>query len=213
MRLHSDFHDYYDNAIGFGIDEKVHYNRYQKSVSIDLRSQLDRPFHRDSGLLGFCGTIYPFIELYRYDRDLDERGRLKIVETQFAFDENEYIQIQKEFRGSYMEFYSYPYSKDPKLKQYFRDWMRSSDQIFLEHKVPVWVAKFYAAEPNGLLNPILKDYGFQRIKDSFAAFQDISMYLANILVEQKELLTVDDKLRIEQHGFDSKVSFRREKKR
>lgn len=135
MRLHSDFHDYYDHAIGYGIDEKVHYNRYQDAVSIDPRSELNRPFHRDSGLLGFCGKIYPFIELHKYDRDLDEHGRLKIVETRFAFDESEYIQIQKELPGSSERFYSYPYSQDPRLKQYFFEWRCSSDKIFLEHKV------------------------------------------------------------------------------
>lgn len=64
----------------------------------------------------------------------------------------------------------------------------------------------------GLINPRLKDYGFERIKDSFAAFQEISMYLSNILVEQKETAAVEDKFRIEQHGFDLKTSFRKEKK-
>jgi hypothetical protein len=58
----------------------------------------------------------------------------------------------------------------------------------------------------------LKDYGFDRIKDSFTAFQEISMYLSNILVEQKEVVKVEDNVRIEKHGFDLKKSFRKEKK-
>ncbi|CAN5298379.1 hypothetical protein BH20ACI2_BH20ACI2_26170 [soil metagenome] len=78
MKLHSDFRDYYEHAIGHGVDEKVRYNRYQKAVSINLKSHL----------------------------------------------------------------------------------------------------------------------------------QEISMYLANILVEQKEVDSVDDRHRIEQHGFDLKTSFR-----
>lgn len=46
----------------------------------------------------------------------------------------------------------------------------------------------------------MKDYGFERIKDPLAAFQEISMYLANILVEQKEfsLLTTN----IESNSMD-----------
>ena len=63
MKLHSDFRDYYDTAIGYGIDEKVHYNRHQKNVVFDLKSELTRPFHRDSGLFGFCGI---FILLLNY---------------------------------------------------------------------------------------------------------------------------------------------------
>jgi hypothetical protein len=212
MKLHSDFRDYYDTAIGYGIDEKVHYNRHQKKVVIDLRSELTRPFHRDSGLLGFCGIIYPFIELHKYSRDLDERGRLKIVETRFAFNEAEYIQIQTDLHGYDQRFYSYPYSNDPRLKQYFQDWACNTDKNFLEHKVPCWSAKFYSTGPNGTVNPRLKDYGFEKIKDPVAAFQELSMYLANILVEQKVVDSVDDRHRIEGHGFDIKQSFRHRKR-
>lgn len=50
---------------------------------------------------------------------------------------------------------------------------------------------------------------FDRIKDAFTAFQEISMYVANILVEQKPVESVSDKYRIEKHGFDLKESFRK----
>jgi hypothetical protein len=98
-----------------------------------------------------------------------------------------------------------------KIKQFFIDWVLNGDAIFLDHKVPIWVARFYVEDPNGILNARLKDFGFEKIKDSFTAFQEISMYLANILVEQKEIATVDDKHRIERHGFDLKQSFRHRK--
>jgi len=84
--------------------------------------------------------------------------------------------------------------------------------IFLEFKVPVWAVILGRSGSSGILNPRLKDYGFDRIKDSFTTFQEISMYLSNILVEQKETVVVQDKFRIEQHGFDLKKSFRKEKK-
>lgn len=211
MRLHSDFHDYYDNAIGYGIDEKVYYNRYQKTVSINLKSNLNRPFHRNSGLLGFCGRTYPFIELHRYDRnfqDEDDFGEFNIVETRFAFSEDEYLATEKDWSDFSDDFHSHLYSSDLKIKQFFIEWARRSDEIFLEHKVPVWVARFYVEEPNGILNPRLKDFDFHRTIDAFNAFQEISMYLANILVEQKEVATIEDEFRIEQHGFDLKQSFR-----
>jgi hypothetical protein len=213
VRLHTDFHDYYDNAIGYGVDEKVHYNRYTKKAAIDIKSKLDRPFHRESGLLGFCGKAYPFIELNRYGHNLDEHGRLKIIETRFAFDADEYLKIKQEWAHCPDDFYSYAYTKDPKLKQFFDEWSRDNDGIFLEHKVPVWIARFYAREPNGILNPRLKDYGFERRVDALTAFQEISMYLANILVEQKEIAIIEDRYRIEQHGFDLKKSFRNTKDR
>ncbi len=216
MRLHSDFHDYYDNAIGYGIDDKVHYNRYTKSVAIDLQSHLTRPFHRNSGLIGFCGQSYPFIELHKYDRNFqeeDEWGDYNIVETRFAFDIGEYQQIEKEWSNFSVDFHTYFQSTDLKIKQFYLDWAINSDAIFLRHKVPVWAMKFYTEETNGILNPRLKDYGFDKIRDSFTTFQEISMYLSNILVEQKEIIIMDDKLKIAQHGFDPKISFRNTKKK
>jgi len=39
------------------------------------------------------------------------------------------------------------------------------------------------------------------------------MYLSNILIEQKETVPMDGKLKIEQHSFDSKISFRNTKKK
>jgi len=215
MKLHSDFHDYYDHAIGYGVDERVHYNRYQQAVSINLKSHLNRPFHRNSGLIGFCGKTYPFIELHRYDRsfqDEDYWGEFKIVETRFAFSEADYNEIEREWSDFSDDFRSYMYSSELKIRQFFIDWVLNSDEVFLEHKVPIWAARFYVEEPNGILNAGLKDYGFETIKDPFAAFQEISMYLANILVEQKEIDSVDDKHRIEQHGFDIKQSFRHRKR-
>jgi hypothetical protein len=214
MRLHSDFHDYYDTAIGWGIDDKVHFNRFTKAVEIEIKSPQDRPFHRNSGLLGFCGQIYPYIEIHRYDRNFVEEdwiGEFNVVETRYAFDLMAYEQIEKEFSDFSDDFGSYYVAKDAKIKQFYLDWSFSADDIFLELQVPIWSLLFYTEQPNGLLNPRLKDYGFDAIKDSFTAFQEISMYLSNILVEQKKIAEVDDRHRIEQHGFDIKTSFRKGK--
>lgn len=78
--------------------------------------------------------------------------------------------------------------------------------------MPLWIFYFNHNQINGIINPRLKDYGFDRIKDGVAAFQEISMYLSNILVEQKETVVIEDRLRVEQHGFDLKTSFRKPKR-
>src|SRR5688572_23146889 len=101
MRLHSDFHDYYDHAIGYGIDEKVHYNRFRKNVDIELKSQSDRPPHNRSGILGFCGVLYPFIQISRFDKkrdcDWEDEYDGKIVEEFFAFSLAEYREKHDEW--------------------------------------------------------------------------------------------------------------------
>jgi hypothetical protein len=216
MRLHTDFHDYYDNAVGYGIDENVHYNRFTKEVEIYIKSQLDFPNANNAGLLGFCGKIYPFIELKKFDRKCDyeyDSEPRKIVEIFYAYSLEEYNRKESEWEGYSFNFGYVDHSREIKLKQFFIDWSFQSDAVFLEHKVPIWTIKLDRNQSKGLINPRLKDYGFDRIKDSLSTFQDISMYLSNILVEQKEIVVIEDKIRIEQHGFDLKTSFRKEKKK
>jgi hypothetical protein len=212
MRLHSDFRDYYDHAIGFGIDEKVHYNRYQKELDITVKPSGDSPTHPRAGLLGFCGIVRPFIQLSRYDivrdTDWDDEYTGKIIEEYFAFSFDEYKEKESDWYELSDDFGYSNLHSDTKLRQFFTDWRRDGDEVFRKLECPAWGLWFSRNSPNGILNPCLKDFGFERIKDAFAAFQEISMYLANILVEQKEIASVDDRHRIEQHGFDLKRSFR-----
>lgn len=217
MRLHTDFHDYYDNAVGYGIDEKVHYNRFSRSVDIQLRSVADRPVHPRSGILGFCGSLLPFVSLRRYDKkhncDYVDEYDGRVIETFYAFGFEEYRTKETDWYDYSDDLGYFGGSEEIKLKQFFLDWKIESDDVFIDQRCPVWSMQFYDQSPNGTLNPCLKDFGFERIKDRFSAFQDISMYLANILIEQKPVATIDDKHRIEQHGFDLKKSFRNTKRR
>jgi hypothetical protein len=212
--LHTDFRDYYDHAIGFGVDEKVHYNRFTKEVEIVLKTQNNWPLHHGAGLLGFCGFVYPYIKLHKLNKLFSYSGeeRAKVVEVCFAFSYEKYREKDKEWEELSHDFWHR--SLDTRIKQFFAEWTFQSDAVFLEHKTPAWVMNFSRGkERNGIANPMLKDYQFDRIKDSNTAFQEISMYLANILVEQKEVAMIEDKYRIEQHGFDLKDSFRNQKNR
>ncbi len=211
MKLYTDFHDYYDNAVGFGIDKNVHYNRFTKEVEIKIKARSDIPRYLEAYLLGFCGRIYPIVALNKYSRSIysweNDYEEDKVVETFFAysFEEGEEKSIEwddftHDFRLSDREVIQ--------TKQFFIDWSFQSNEVFLEHKCPVWIVGL-GVNNTGLINPKLKDYGFDRIKDAFTAFQEISMYLSNILVEQKEVAKIEDKYRIEQHGFDLKTSFRK----
>ncbi len=216
MKLHTDFHDYYDNAVGYGIDDNVHYNRFAKEVEIQIKSSFDFPRHQNTGLLGFCGEIFPFIEISKFNQkyDLYEYGsdELEIVECYFAYSFEEYERKKIDWE-EYSDAFEYQdHSRKIRLKQFFVDWKSQANDIFLEYKVPIWTIKLDNNQKIGIINPKLKDFGFDRIKDSLTAFQEISMYLSNILIEQKETAKIEDKFRIEQHGFDLKKSFRKEKK-
>lgn len=219
MRLHTNFHDYYDNAVGYGIDENVHYNRFTKEVEMRIKLKHNHPtFGKSVLLLGFCGQIYPIIETQITNSERE------IIKRTFAYNFDELVEFEKE-KAEYYKLHPpskwycyssnyYEFSKDQKNKinQFFQDWSGQDDELFLKNKVPVWVKNLNSYYKTATLNPKLKDYGFDRIKDSFTTFQEISMYLSNILVEQKEVAVIEDKYRIEQHGFDLKTSFRKEKK-
>ncbi len=61
-----------------------------------------------------------------------------------------------------------------------------------------------------VINPKLKDLQFYKVFDAFTAFQEISMFLGGVLgVGEKEIIEIEDKYKIGQHGFD-KWSFRKE---
>ncbi len=211
MKLHTDFHDYYDYAVGYGVDKNVHYNRFSEDVEIQVRKGFGFPDHIGAHLLGFCGQIYPFIKIEKYYRDYDscyDTEEYELLDTYFAYSYEEYSSKSLEWE----EFYGNFGTDYIKVKQFFLDWSYQSNDIFIEYKVPTWVLKLQRNENIGIINPKLKDYYFEQIKDPFTAFQEISMYLSNILVEQKETAIVEDKFRIEQHGFDKKTSFRKGKK-
>ena len=215
MKLHTKFKDYYDTAIGFGIDEMVHYERITEKVSIRIQPRADWPVVLQAGLLGFCGRVFPFVNLNKYERIIEGNvWRHKIVDTYYAYSLNEYLEKGDEWHGSILFDYL-DNSRKQKLKQFFIDWDFQSNETFLEFKTPCWVFRFQhdRNETNGIINPKLKDYQLNRIKDAATAFQEISMYLSNILIEQKQIDYVEDKYRIQQHGFDLKESFRNTKGR
>jgi hypothetical protein len=61
--------------------------------------------------------------------------------------------------------------------------------------------------------PILKDYKFFKVKDTFTAFQEISMYQFGVLgCTEKDICVVSDKDRLDQRGFDPKYGFRKRPK-
>jgi hypothetical protein len=227
MRLHTDFHDYYDTAVGFGIDENVHYNRFTKIVEKKLKLEIDLPTHNHgrSCLLGFCGEIYPLIQII----ERDENHKPKFTYYTYSYEEyfDRLMKTESVIERIKSELWWQSCKENDKeihktltkwlrkerIKTFFSDWRKSDDRLFLEHKVPIWLLNLDSFDRKITLNPKLAELDFERLKDANTTFQEISMYLSNILVEQKETVAIEDKYRIEQHGFDLKSSFRKEKQK
>jgi hypothetical protein len=93
-------------------------------------------------------------------------------------------------------------------------------QIFRDLKSPAFVydSDYGRTKRNNnhhskfIINPLLKNYEFFKMFDSFQAFQEVSMFIGGVLGKgEKEITEVADKYKITQHGFN-KWSFRKEPK-
>jgi hypothetical protein len=60
-----------------------------------------------------------------------------------------------------------------------------------------------------LLNPKLSDYSFYKVLDAYSCYQELDMWLSSRLAyPQNIMIEVDDKSKVEKHGFDTKYGFR-----
>lgn len=66
------------------------------------------------------------------------------------------------------------------------------------------------SEPNFEININLKSLWFHKHLNAADCYQKIDYFISNILVEEKKMEEVSDKVKIQQHGFD-KHSFRKTK--
>jgi hypothetical protein len=208
MRIISKFHDYYDSVMRMGMDKECIYLRDTKEIEIpkdhnDVRISGRRnknqgdiaDITRDKVIIGFCGNIYPLI-IEKKEKDYCS------PELIYHYKESEYTQ---KYIGRWYNTISF----------FDKDWSKYK-KIFVDYKTPVFIILIIDRISNNnrslLLNPRLSDYNFQSIKDPYTAYQDIYMYISGVLgINQKELIEISDKNRIEKHGFD-KWSFRKKGK-
>jgi hypothetical protein len=157
-------------------------------------------------IIGFCGKLYVGWKLY--STCIDGVGETH-VNTDITYD--------FDFMKTIMESttWSSDFEADVKAIQNY-----DSMHFFRDLKTPVFVfdndfgVRTYSIEGRGMskfiVNPLLKNYKFFKIFDTYQAFQEISMFMGGVLGRgEKEIVEVADKYKIQQHGFD-KWSFRKE---
>lgn len=240
MYIISKHKDYYDGVVGtMGIDKTIVYERTpiieedpfkfpKPFTAISSWNRRDRtpfrsiksgyPIKRDSMyngsspfIVGFCGKLYIGWKFYR---EIDiKQGILSYPEliTSITYDV-EFIKRHVEksnWHGKLLDDITYISNYKPM-------------ELFRQLNVPIFIydsdydRKFlgtYTRKGNEVFitNPSLKDYEFYKVQDSFAAFQEIQMFMGGVLgAGEKEIVEIEDKYKISQHGFDNK-SFRRDK--
>ncbi len=226
MRIISKFHDYYDSAMGFGVDKERVYSRETSVVKLP-KPVLDfmganyrecrnwRSPDASAYVIGVAGKICPALDLGL------GRGRTLCYSSEEI---KALLKDRKDYSKKAMErFFEHSFNRMTKWLN--QDWNSPLFiNLFLEYKVPVfWITPSeYTLDVNRqgptwrktwalTLNPCLKDIDFPRKMDSYTAFQEISMFMSNFLTEKSpEPRPIDDNTKRDLHGFD-KFSFRKGK--
>lgn len=218
MRIHSKFRDYYDKVVHYGLDTSIHYIRHEIEVKLsDLQVKIPSELSEFLGLhdfysgdkhiecvvfiVGFCGKFYPCIRIIG--------DVYKDIKDVFCYSFEEIKEFFKN-RGFTLKKYNEKAISD------FLNYRLINDEFFVEIKAPIFrighidvncdTSKY---KDKLFTNIFLKDIEFFKVKDAFTAFQDISMYITNQLVNVKQIEDIPDKYKIIQHGFDEKYGFRK----
>jgi len=166
--------------------------------------------HKASAIfVGFCGKMYMGFEVvpqshWTYSHHITQHS------TKFVYSTFDAQKLEK----SYSLLAHQGRTEIPWLTNMMNHHSQNVSKIdvsdfMIKHKIPYFVAK----TRNRIISevhfvPELKKYEFQKVKDPYIAYQEISMFLGGVIPRQlPEIVGISDKDRIAQHGFD-KLSFR-----
>lgn len=240
MRIISPFKDYYDTAQEHVRDDLPRYIRVTKSYPLNCSAQARTPEHANiiapgerllalylamprclgmsSGLIAFCGKLYPFYVSAYYDDGRYHREVLHTPDKYIA-----HILKMKELgdlhggigkdeaRKLISAFEAKPRSEwDRDLSRfnwetYSKKYPTLGDNIFRAFDAPVLLVLQEAFQ----VNPCLRPFNLAARVPPYEAYQEIDMFLGNNLAKQEDpSSSMTDALKIHAHGFD-KWSFRK----
>lgn len=169
----------------------------------------------DSFIVGFCGKLYLGWKFHWEEQEMQDYGGYSpVVKTKIIYGfENAKEHLKNErWSGNLVDDVNYVLSYDP--MDIFRKY---STPIFIydDNYNRLRILEYWGKHGGSrfLINPMLKKYEFYKVFDAFTAFQELQMFISGVLgTGEKEIIEVEDKYKIAQHGFD-KWSFRKEPQR
>lgn len=215
MLIVKTFHDYYDGVSQLGVDKTCVYNRvssrneFPKEHFLTWKDQKYLPhdtlfngaYYR-SFIIGFCGNYYLG---YEFERKGD---REKVLYCEYSYDKIH--KLLTEYQNNH--FYYEDYFENAVL---FYKTLKDLS-IFRKYHCPCFVLdngttickESRVSKPALVVNPCLKNYNFQVVKDAYTAHQEIYQFLSGVLGNHDNpIVEVGEKDKLIQHGMD-KWSFR-----
>lgn len=204
MRIISKFHDYYDTALSYGVDKTQAIVREPVTEEKELIRggiRVYLPNWYSLFALGYCGKWYYGVKLYGYPGKSFESGYYFSIE---ALREGR----QEDFSSTFADHLRV----GGKIDKWFKGEYTLDPELFFWYKSSLLYCEFGRWNEKQSITtwPCLKDLGFQKIKDPYTAFQDISMYQFGVLGDvDKDTVDISDKDRVAGKGFDTVYGFRK----
>jgi len=232
MRIISKFHDYYDSIQSVGYDPELVYHRVQHegiipSVEGEYYSNVDRKFNMPFDLphftqsfldtmdkrntwgwnflphdaylwlIGFCGRYYMVL-----DTGVEYTG--VNYNHEFFYDEDSAVEYYKnKLETDKISFRGFDLIGECKINPF-------SDLVepFRVLNAPMFAIKMvdrYSLfkSKKVIVNPILKEFKFYRLFDTFSAYQEIAMFLSGVLGwPENATVDISDTDMRDSKGFD-----------
>lgn len=225
MKIISRFKDYYDSISHQYLDKEILYLREKKIIAItrktaetlpgvekdaykyyyDLRLRLD--FDINVEIIGFCGKLYPVVSIKTISTGKTEN--LYDFESLKEYAKEIGIPFKTEKRRWRWRDYDFTHLAD--YERLFNSIEKAADleKMFMKYQTPCFVYKMVNNQEYHLVvNPMLKEYGFMKVKDPFSAHQELYQFVSGYLNQPvNPMVQISDKDKIHKHGFD-KWSFR-----
>ena len=176
-------------------------------------------------VIGFCGKQYVgyidggYLTLNsgqaRRSRSYTQNGGDQIIEGTITYDKQEIINLYTDQLNKTNRYATWVRNKYLAILDMIeRIHGKEDDTLFLKYKTPVYVIsqmRSYGEHKDFIKDAILDDLGFISAIDPYTAFQELSMYLGDRLrFREKDLIEISDKDKIASHGYDPKMSFRKD---
>lgn len=183
-----------------------------------------------SSLLFFCGSVYPFVKLIYHTKftsiKKDDYIFFDVGTLSSHMEEHHNKYFHEVFNTNKKQGLFSKNITEKSMKEHFSDENKAlnvSALIALSH---VLNSPYFTASSNDksrlydydiknnkdisiVVNPILKELGFQKIKDPYTCFQEINQYCFGVLSNiENGHDDIEDKYKITGKGFDPKYGFR-----
>lgn len=174
----------------------ANYDRYYNPIKDWWRLQVGFK------IVVFCGKPYP---VFITERESKREAFKKDI--RFIYDLQELNALVKEHEGN--DLFERPSkwrARSWALEAYEHAMSKSWADVATEYKAPIMLVQ---SKHLLTIYPELKKIQFYKKMEPWQAYQELSMFMGNIASPDNTPVTVSDKDRAAQHGFDMKYGFRK----